>query len=77
MILYQMDQRDCRATKLDKAQARKLISTIVLEHRQNIIFSRHALVELEKDCLVVCFQSNGQGLVIVTAWDKRNKEERV
>lgn len=42
---------DYRKKRLDKNQARKLISLIVTQFPQNIFFSRHALVEIKKDDL--------------------------
>jgi hypothetical protein len=105
--------KDYRQTKLHKTEARKLAAEIVSNYPNNIVFSRHALQELQADNLttgdawnilkssdsrildegefekgsyryrletnfimvVIAFQSNGQGLVIITAWDKRNKNK--
>jgi hypothetical protein len=44
---------DLRSVKLDKAQARKLISEIASRHPQNIRFSKHALEESKKDNLTI------------------------
>lgn len=46
-----MSTKDYRAKRLDKNQARKLVTGIIRRYPFNIRFSRHALDELEKDNL--------------------------
>ena len=48
-----MSSIDYKENKLHKNEARKQISKIVGQHSENIVFSRHALVELGKDDLTV------------------------
>lgn len=69
---------DYRANKLNKTQARKKIAEILQRHPDSVRFSRHALEELNSDDLttVVAFQADGNGLFVVTAWDKRRKGAR-
>ena len=100
-----------KTKRLNKNAARKLIARIVNEHSQEVVFSRHALQEMDKDDLntidiwnvlkstdsrllkdgelergsyryrletafltvVLAFHQGGEGLSIVTAWDKRKK----
>lgn len=42
---------DYKTTKLDKTQARKMISEIVAKHPDQVMFSRHSLTEMDNDDL--------------------------
>ncbi len=104
-----MSHSDYKTIKLDRNEARKLISKITAQHPENIRFSGHSIRELANDQLttvdalnvlkspdskihsegelengsyryrletthlviVVAFTTDGTGLNIVTAWDKR------
>lgn len=44
---------DIRSRRLDKTQARKLLTKITHQHPANVRFSRHALNELENDDLTL------------------------
>ena len=48
-----MSKEDFRSRRLDKTQARKLISFIANKHPENIVFSRHAHEEMKNDGLTV------------------------
>lgn len=47
------NDRDIRSKRLDKTQARKLVTEIVNKHPTNIRFTRHALEELRNDNLII------------------------
>ena len=102
---------DHKTKRLDRNEARKLITKIINQHPERVFFSRHALEELKKDGLttldalnvikspgariytegefekfsyryrletanmmvVVTFLELGDGMIVVTAWDKRKK----
>ena len=106
-----MSTFDYKTKRLDRNEARKLITKIINQHPEKVFFSRHALEELKKNVLttldainvlkspgariytegefekgsyryrlettnmmvVVSFLELGDGMIVVTAWDKRKK----
>ena len=106
-----MSPFDYKTKRLDRNEARKLITKIMNTRPEKVFFSRHALEELKKDGLttldalnvikspgariytegefekgsyryrlettnmmvVVSFLELGNGMIVVTAWDKRKK----
>jgi len=104
-----MSPADFKIEKMNRNESRKLVRKIMTLMPQNVLFSKHALAELENDDLtttdalnilkssdskiiddgefehgsyryrletgnivvVICFSSNGEHLIVVTAWDKR------
>ncbi len=106
-----MSTFDYKTKRLDRNEARKLITKIMNHMPHKVFFSRHALEELKKDGLttldainilkspgariytdgefekgsyryrlettnmmvVVAFLELGDGMIIITAWDKRKK----